>query len=206
MAATRTIELKTEVPGPRSREVLARLAESVAPALAITFPVVAADARGALLTDVDGNVFIDFTGGVGCLNVGHSHPQVVAAAQEQLERFAHTDFTVVPYEIYAALGRAAARARAVQRAGQGSVLQRGRRGSRERRQVRPPLHPSSRCNRLRRRVSRAHAARAFTDVEDPSLQGWARAVLVRGLSRPVPECLSRALDCRGALPLCGARS
>jgi 4-aminobutyrate aminotransferase / (S)-3-amino-2-methylpropionate transaminase / 5-aminovalerate transaminase len=103
MAATRTIELKTEVPGPRSREVLARLAESVAPALAITFPVVAADARGALLTDVDGNVFIDFTGGVGCLNVGHSHPHVVAAAQEQLERFAHTDFTVVPYEIYAAL-------------------------------------------------------------------------------------------------------
>ena len=74
-----------------------------APALAITFPVVAADARGALLTDVDGNVFIDFTGGVGCLNVGHAHPHVVAAAQEQLERFAHTDFTVVPYEIYAAL-------------------------------------------------------------------------------------------------------
>ncbi|MGZ4440774.1 MAG: 4-aminobutyrate--2-oxoglutarate transaminase [Gaiellaceae bacterium] len=103
MAATRTIELRTEIPGPRSREVLARLAASVSPALAITFPVVAADARGVLLTDVDGNVFIDFTGGVGCLNVGHSHPQVVAAAQEQLDRFAHTDFTVVPYEIYASL-------------------------------------------------------------------------------------------------------
>jgi 4-aminobutyrate aminotransferase/(S)-3-amino-2-methylpropionate transaminase len=82
---------------------MARLAASVSPALAITFPVVAADARGALLTDVDGNVFIDFTGGVGCLNVGHSHPHVVAAAMEQLERFAHTDFTVVPYEIYARL-------------------------------------------------------------------------------------------------------
>jgi 4-aminobutyrate aminotransferase/(S)-3-amino-2-methylpropionate transaminase len=103
VAATRTIELRTEVPGPRSREVLARLAASVSPALAITFPVVAAEARGALLTDVDGNVFIDFTGGVGCLNVGHAHPHVVAAAQEQLERFSHTDFTVVPYEIYASL-------------------------------------------------------------------------------------------------------
>ena len=103
MAVTRTIELTTPVPGPRSREVLARLEASVSSALAITFPIVADSARGATLTDIDGNVFVDFTGGVGCLNVGHAHPQVVAAAQEQLERFAHTDFTVVPYEIYATL-------------------------------------------------------------------------------------------------------
>lgn len=103
MAATRTIELRTEVPGPRSRDVLARLEASVAPALALTFPVVAAEALGATITDVDGNVFLDFTGGVGCLNVGHSHPHVVAAAQEQLGRFSHTDYTVVPYEIYATL-------------------------------------------------------------------------------------------------------
>ena len=58
---------------------------------------------GATLTDVDGNTFIDFTGGVGCLNVGHSHPRVVEAAQEQLERFSHTDFTIVPYETYVRL-------------------------------------------------------------------------------------------------------
>src|SRR3954466_5063494 len=103
MAATRAIELKTAIPGPRSQEVLERLRASVAAPLAITFPVVAAEARGATLTDVDGNTFIDFAGGVGCLNVGHSHPQVVAAAQEQLEKFSHTDFTVVPYEIYATL-------------------------------------------------------------------------------------------------------
>jgi 4-aminobutyrate aminotransferase/(S)-3-amino-2-methylpropionate transaminase len=101
MAMTRTIALQTPVPGPRSRAVLERLEASVARALAITFPVVAAEARGATITDVDGNVFIDFAGGVGCLNVGHSHPHVVAAAQEQLDRFSHTDFTVVPYEIYA---------------------------------------------------------------------------------------------------------
>jgi 4-aminobutyrate aminotransferase/(S)-3-amino-2-methylpropionate transaminase len=103
MAATRRIQLKTAIPGPRSRAVLDRLAASVASPLAITFPIDAAEARGATITDVDGNVFIDFAGGVGCLNVGHSHPQVVAAAQEQLERFSHTDFTVVPYEVYATL-------------------------------------------------------------------------------------------------------
>jgi len=100
---TRAIELKTEVPGPRSRAVLDRLAASVASPLAITFPVVAAEARGAVLTDLDGNRFIDFAGGVGCLNVGHSHPHVVEAAREQLDRFTHTDFTVVPYEVYATL-------------------------------------------------------------------------------------------------------
>jgi 4-aminobutyrate aminotransferase/(S)-3-amino-2-methylpropionate transaminase len=103
MAAVRTIRLETSVPGPRSQQVLDRLAASVASPLAITFPVVAAEARGATITDVDGNVFIDFAGGVGCLNVGHSHPHVVAAAQEQLDKFSHTDFTVVPYEVYADL-------------------------------------------------------------------------------------------------------
>src|SRR5436190_2334070 len=103
MAATRTIELKTAVPGPRSREVLDHLEASVAAPLQLTFPIVAAEARGATITDLDGNTFVDFTGGVGCLNVGHSHPAVVAAAQEQLARFAHTDFTVVPYGLYVTL-------------------------------------------------------------------------------------------------------
>jgi 4-aminobutyrate aminotransferase/(S)-3-amino-2-methylpropionate transaminase len=103
MAATRAIELKTDLPGPRSQAVLERLARSVAPALAVTFPIVVAEARGATLTDLDGNTFIDFAGGVGCLNVGHGHPQVVAAAQEQLDRFSHTDYTIVPYEVYADL-------------------------------------------------------------------------------------------------------
>jgi 4-aminobutyrate aminotransferase/(S)-3-amino-2-methylpropionate transaminase len=103
MATTRSIHLQTDIPGPRSREILERLDRVVAKPLAVAFPIVAAEGRGATLTDVDGNTFIDFTGGVGCLNVGHSHPQVVAAAQEQLERFSHTDFTIVPYELYVTL-------------------------------------------------------------------------------------------------------
>ncbi|MFL5927754.1 MAG: 4-aminobutyrate--2-oxoglutarate transaminase [Gaiellaceae bacterium] len=83
--------------------MLERLAASVASPLAVTFPIVAAEARGATISDLDGNTFIDFAGGVGCLNVGHAHPHVVQAAQEQLERFSHTDYTVVPYEVYATL-------------------------------------------------------------------------------------------------------
>src|SRR5918912_1640824 len=103
VAATRTIELRTDVPGPRSRAILERKERVVADPLSVFLPVVIDRGEGATLTDVDGNTFIDFTGGVGCLNVGHSHPQVVAAAQEQLTRFSHTDFTIVPYEAYVTL-------------------------------------------------------------------------------------------------------
>ncbi len=103
MATTKTIDLRTEIPGPRSREIIERKERVIADPLSLTFPIVIERAEGATLTDVDGNTFIDFTGGVGCLNVGHSHPRVVEAAQEQLERFSHTDFTIVPYEVYVTL-------------------------------------------------------------------------------------------------------
>jgi 4-aminobutyrate aminotransferase/(S)-3-amino-2-methylpropionate transaminase len=103
VATTRTIELVTEVPGPRSRELCERIERSVASPFAVVFPIGVASARGARLTDLDGNTYIDFTGGIGSLNVGHSHPAIVEAAQEQLERFTHTDFTIVPYEPYVRL-------------------------------------------------------------------------------------------------------
>jgi 4-aminobutyrate aminotransferase/(S)-3-amino-2-methylpropionate transaminase len=103
MATTRTIELKTEIPGPRSREIAERKGRVIADPLSLYLPVAIAEGRGAAITDVDGNTFIDFSGGVGCLNVGHSHPRVVEAVQEQAARFFHTDFTIVPYEVYVEL-------------------------------------------------------------------------------------------------------
>ena len=103
MATTRAIHLQTAVPGPRSQEILERKERVVASPLAVYLPVVAAEAHGSTLTDVDGNTFIDFTGGVGVLNVGHTHPRVVEAVQEQAARFLHTDFTIVPYEVYITL-------------------------------------------------------------------------------------------------------
>jgi 4-aminobutyrate aminotransferase / (S)-3-amino-2-methylpropionate transaminase / 5-aminovalerate transaminase len=104
MATTKTIDIRTEIPGPRSREILERKQRVVADPLSVYHPVVIERGEGATLKDVDGNTFIDFTGGIGCLNVGHSHPRVIEAAQEQLERFSHTDFTIVPYEVYVRLG------------------------------------------------------------------------------------------------------
>jgi 4-aminobutyrate aminotransferase/(S)-3-amino-2-methylpropionate transaminase len=103
MATTKTIDIRTDLPGPRSRQILERKARVVAEPLSIYLPLVIAEAHGVTLTDVDGNTFIDFTGGVGCMNVGHSNPRVIEAIREQAERFTHTDFTIVPYENYVAL-------------------------------------------------------------------------------------------------------
>jgi 4-aminobutyrate aminotransferase/(S)-3-amino-2-methylpropionate transaminase len=103
MATTKTIDIRTDLPGPRSREIIERKERVVADPLSIYLPIVIAEARGATITDVDGNTFVDFAGGVGCMNVGHSNPRVVEAIREQAERFTHTDFTIVPYENYVAL-------------------------------------------------------------------------------------------------------
>jgi 4-aminobutyrate aminotransferase/(S)-3-amino-2-methylpropionate transaminase len=103
MAVTKSIELRTAIPGPRSQEILQRKELVVADPLSVYLPVVVDRGEGATLTDVDGNTFIDFTGGVGCLNVGHANPRVTEAVQEQAARFLHTDFTIVPYEVYVTL-------------------------------------------------------------------------------------------------------
>jgi 4-aminobutyrate aminotransferase/(S)-3-amino-2-methylpropionate transaminase len=103
VAATRVIEIRTEIPGPRSREILERERHAVARPLIVHEPIVADRARGATITDVDGNTFVDFVGGVGVVNVGHNHPRVMEAICEQVDRFLHTDFTVVPYEGYVEL-------------------------------------------------------------------------------------------------------
>jgi len=98
-----SIVLRTEIPGPRSRELTARKDATIARAKGLWMPMWIDHGRGALLHDVDGNAFIDFAGGIGCLNVGHAHPRVVEAVREASTRFLHTDFTIVPYESYVAL-------------------------------------------------------------------------------------------------------
>ena len=68
-----------------------------------TVPTFAAKGEGALLTDVDGNTFIDFAGAIGSLNVGHCPPKVVEALKAQLDHYLHPCFHVMMYEPYVAL-------------------------------------------------------------------------------------------------------
>ncbi len=90
-------------PGPRSRELQARRQEFVARGVSATMNVFAAKAEGAIIEDVDGNRFIDFSGGIGVMNVGHSRPEVIQAINEQAAKFTHTCFSVMMYEPYVAL-------------------------------------------------------------------------------------------------------
>ena len=97
------IRLKTGIPGPQSRALMARWHAAVPRGVAHATPVFAASARGASVTDVDGNVFLDFAGGIGVMYVGHSDLHVVEAVKQQAERFTHTCFSVAPYESYVTL-------------------------------------------------------------------------------------------------------
>jgi 4-aminobutyrate aminotransferase/(S)-3-amino-2-methylpropionate transaminase len=97
---SKTIQLRTAVPGPRSQALGQRRAEAVPRGIYQSTPIYVARAEGAVIEDVDGNRFIDLAGGIGCLNVGHRSPAVIAAVRAQLDRYMHTCFQVTPYESY----------------------------------------------------------------------------------------------------------
>jgi 4-aminobutyrate aminotransferase / (S)-3-amino-2-methylpropionate transaminase / 5-aminovalerate transaminase len=98
-----TIQLRTEIPGPKSRALMARREAAVPRGPYNTTPIFAARAEGATIEDVDGNRYLDFAGGIGCLNIGHQEPRVIAAVRDQLEKHLHLCFAVTPYESYIAL-------------------------------------------------------------------------------------------------------
>lgn len=97
------IQLKTAIPGPASQALLARRKKAVSAGVPATTPIAVAQADGAVITDADGNRLIDFGGGIGTLNVGHRHPRVLAAVQEQLQHYLHLAFPVATYEPYVRL-------------------------------------------------------------------------------------------------------
>lgn len=91
--------IATSPPGSRSK-ALAQLKDAVIPkGVKITVPIYIAKADRSIVEDVDGNRYIDFTSGIGVVNAGHSHPQVIKAVIEQINQFSHTCFMVIPYGV-----------------------------------------------------------------------------------------------------------
>ncbi len=95
-----TIQLKTSIPGPKSKALSERRTSAVPRGLSHATPIYVAKTEGAILEDVDGNRYIDFAGGIGCLNTGHRAPGVLTAIERQLDKFLHTCVQVTPYESY----------------------------------------------------------------------------------------------------------
>src|SRR5205807_7406956 len=98
-----TIQIKTAIPGPKSKALAKRRDRAVPRGLSQSTPVYVAKAENAWLEDVDGNRYLDFAGGIGCLNVGHRRESVLTAVRNQLDRFLHTCIQVTPYENYVRL-------------------------------------------------------------------------------------------------------
>ncbi len=101
----RTIHLRTPIPGPKSQKLMGEREKHVPKAVFQITPIFAAQAHDATLEDVDGNQFLDFAGGLGCLNAGHTPEAVVKAVQQQAEKFLHTCFHVTMHEPYVQLAR-----------------------------------------------------------------------------------------------------
>jgi 4-aminobutyrate aminotransferase len=96
--------LTTELPGPKARAVIARDAAAVSTSYTRDYPLVMARGEGALVEDVDGNVFLDCTAGIAVTATGHSHPEVVQAIVDQAHKFLHMSGTDFYYELQARLG------------------------------------------------------------------------------------------------------
>jgi 4-aminobutyrate aminotransferase/(S)-3-amino-2-methylpropionate transaminase len=99
-ASSTSARIITEIPGPRSKELHERRVKAVSAGVAATFPIYAASAHDAIIEDVDGNRFIDFTGGIGVMTIGHTNDAVVSAVSQQASQVTHTLFAVAGYEPY----------------------------------------------------------------------------------------------------------
>jgi 4-aminobutyrate aminotransferase len=85
--------IKTPLPGPRAEEVIAGDAQYISPSYTRSYPLVVKRGRGAMIEDVDGNIFLDFNAGVAVCATGHSHPRVVDAIRKQTDDFLHISGT-----------------------------------------------------------------------------------------------------------------
>jgi 4-aminobutyrate aminotransferase/(S)-3-amino-2-methylpropionate transaminase len=93
-------KIVTEVPGPKSQELLKVRKNNVPDGVSMLAPVFVEKAEGAMVQDVDGNIFIDFVAGIGVLNIGHTHPEVVEAVKAQCDKYFAPNINVFNYEQY----------------------------------------------------------------------------------------------------------
>ncbi len=105
----RVIDLKGAIPGPRSVALMARRRAAVLNGVATLHPIFVERAAGCSVIDVDGNTFLDFTGGIGVMNAGHADPGVTRAIAEQAARFTHVCFQVMGYDGYVEVAETVAR-------------------------------------------------------------------------------------------------
>lgn len=93
-------EIKTILPGPKAKKILDRRKDAIPGAIKSVYPCVIEKGEGAILEDVDGNIFLDWVGGVGVLNIGYSHPELIESVREQAGKYFHAMVNIVTHEGY----------------------------------------------------------------------------------------------------------
>ena len=164
-------------------------------------PIFAARAHGARLTDADGREYIDFAGGIGVLNLGHTPEAVVEAISEQAEQLIHACFPVAAYEPYLEVCRMLCELAPGTHDKKAAADQLRRRGGRERRQDRPLPHGPPRRDHVRPRLPRPHAADDDAHLEARlQARAWARSrPRSTGRRRRIPTAASTTEDALEAL-------
>ncbi|WP_099469230.1 aspartate aminotransferase family protein [Konateibacter massiliensis] len=97
--------ISTPLPGPKASIILADRKEHVPNAITSVYPCVISRGEGAMIEDIDGNLFLDWVGGVGVLNIGYSHPELVEVVKEQSEKYFHAMMNIVTHEGYIKLAQ-----------------------------------------------------------------------------------------------------
>jgi 4-aminobutyrate aminotransferase len=86
-------QIKTELPGPKTKELLEKDAKFISPSYTRSYPLMARRGYGAMIEDVDGNVFLDFNAGVAVAALGHAHPEIAEVIYKQAREFTHISGT-----------------------------------------------------------------------------------------------------------------
>ena len=105
MSRGNIVKILTEVPGPKSRQLYSEREQNVPRGPGHMTPIAISSAKGATITDVDGNTYIDFASGIGVLNVGHRPDEIVKVIKEQADKYLHAYFHVTLYESYIRLAK-----------------------------------------------------------------------------------------------------
>lgn len=97
-------EIKTEtLPGPKAQAIIDRRLKAIPNAIRCNYPLVVSRGEGAMVEDVDGNIFLDWVGGVGVLNAGFSQPEMIEAVKAQAEKYFHVMMNIGTHEGYISL-------------------------------------------------------------------------------------------------------
>ena len=194
-------KIKTALPGPNAKRVLAGDDKYISPSYTRSYPLVAKSGRGIVVTDVDGNEFFDFSAGIAVTSTGHCHPEVVAAIQKQAGELIHMSGTDFYYESMVHARRAALEDRAHAWTAPDLLRQLGRRSGRSRAEAGALSHQAAERDRVLRRVPRTHHGRALADRVEAATEAPFRSAGAGrdacALSRCVSRLLGRSAGCRG---------